>query len=126
MRELRVQVSLSATSTRVVATEDDETGSTTVLRAALDTRPSHPRALQWLLEAIALWQGSPVRAVLTADSRRSSSATPLWDEWFGDFGGALYTLEVEAHHERRRRRDRVGALRRRPRQLVLFAARRSR
>lgn len=53
------------TTTRVVAldgpTEND-------LKAQLSKDPAHPRALATLLEAIALWQGQPVRAALCADA----------------------------------------------------------
>jgi hypothetical protein len=41
----------------------------TLLKGLLRGTPSHPRALPTLLEAVALWQGVPVRAVLCADER---------------------------------------------------------
>ena len=64
-----------------------------VLRAQLPAEPDHPRAVQWLIEAIALWQGQPVHAVLAADTSSASYVTRLYPAWFTDFGGALYTLE---------------------------------
>lgn len=36
----------------------------TILKAQLARDPQHPRALATLLEAVALWQGLPVRAAL--------------------------------------------------------------
>jgi hypothetical protein len=64
-----------------------------ILRAQLPAAPAHPRAVQWLIEALALWQGSPVHAVLAADAASSTYVTRLYPAWFTDFGGALYTLE---------------------------------
>lgn len=49
--------------------------------------------MQWLIEAIALWEGESVHAVLAADPSSASYVTRLYPEWFADFGGALYTLE---------------------------------
>ena len=68
-------------------------GSRTLLKARLSSSPSHPRALQWLLEAIALWEGAPVRAVLSAVGEGGAFAPPLLQDWFPDFGGPLYILE---------------------------------
>ena len=36
------------------------------LRAVLPRRPAHPRALHTLLDALAMWHGSPVHAALVA------------------------------------------------------------
>lgn len=120
MREMHVRVTLRSATTTIVASEETSEGATTILKAALDRTPSHPRALQWMLEAIALWQGARVRAVLAAAARTDSCGMHLWGDWFADHGGALYTLELDPEPARRRRRDRVGALRSRPRQLTLF------
>ena len=122
MRELRVVIAPSAISTRVIATEHSDAGTETLLKARLAAEPSHPRALSWLLESIALWQGRTVRAALVADGNRSSSGTRLYTDWFADFGGALYTLELAHRRERRVHRDRVAGLGSYAdlRQLVLF------
>lgn len=120
MREMHVRVTLRSATTTIVATEETSQGATTVLKAALDGTPSHPRALQWLLEAIALWQGAKVHAVLAAAERTTSCGMHLWGDWLPDHGGALFTLELEHEPVRRRRRDRVGTLRPRARQLTLF------
>ncbi len=46
-----------------------------------------------LLEAIALWQGLPIRAALCADAGPDGSGTSLYRETFTDVGGPLYTLD---------------------------------
>lgn len=78
----------------------------TLLKGLLRGTPSHPRALPTLLEAVALWQGVPVRAVLCADEQAVSSDSPLlraaWDE-----GGALYNVTFVPGLERPRRRTGV-------------------
>jgi hypothetical protein len=82
----------------------DSVSKRPVLRAELSPDPAHPRAVQWLIEALALWQGQPVHAVLAADASSTTYVTRLYPAWFTDFGGALYTLEFRegryrhAHH----------------------------
>lgn len=97
---------------------------TTLLKAQLRATPSSRTALSTLLEAIALWQGRPVRAALAVDSRRASSDTSLCRDSFPDFGSALYSLEyVEALRPPRRRDPLTGMGRFDDlRQLLLFAA----
>lgn len=122
MQELRVVIAPNANSTRVIATEHSECGSQTLLKARLSAEPSHPRALSWLLESLALWQGQTVRAALVADGGRTSSGTRLYADWFADFGGALYTLEFVGRHQHRVHRDRLDGMGSYAdlRQLVLF------
>ena len=45
------------------------------------------------LEAIALWQGRPIRAALCADAPPGGSDSSLFRETFTDVGGPLYTLD---------------------------------
>lgn len=98
----------------------------TLLRAILRGEPAHPRALATFLEAIALWQGAPVRAVLCADEKGPSSDSTLfraaWDE-----GGALYSINWVpglGHRSRRPQGVRgVGDFRDLERTLVWEAAR---
>lgn len=78
--------------TRVMVTRGQEI----LLKAQLGPGPSHPRAAQWLMEAIALWEGSPVRAVIAADSSGATCAKRFWDAVGMDFGGALYSLRLAA------------------------------
>mgnify|MGYP001054359640 CR=1 FL=1 len=106
MDPLWMAVSPGASATRVLATD----GSETILKARLSRAPSHPRALQWMLEAVALWQGRHVHAVLCAPRSGDRSHVPLYPEWFDDFGGALYSLEWIPHEAPQRPRDAVGAM----------------
>jgi len=109
MNELRMVLSPGPSATRVIAIAAGADGSETVLKARLLPAPAHPRAVQWLLEAVALWQGETVRAALCAGAPGRSCATNLYPEWFADFGNALYSLElVEGRRGRRVHRDAVG------------------
>ena len=86
-------------------------------------RPQHPRALSWLLEALALWEGERVRAALCVAGKEGFCIADLLDD-FG-FGGPLYEIEVvSAAQMQARLRDRVGSglgSFRELRQLRLFA-----
>ena len=75
-------------NTRVLVTSGQEI----LLKAKLSPGPSHPRAAQWLMEAIALWEGAPVRAVISADAQGDGYGSRFWDAVGMDFGGALYSL----------------------------------
>lgn len=92
-------------ATRVIALSKGQT----LLKAHLQTSPAHPRALQWLLEAVALWQGTKVRCVLCADGGVGTHVTNLYRDYFADFGGPLYALEYGAElGDVIRRADRLG------------------
>lgn len=78
-----------AESTRVLVRYERKV----VLKARLSPGPSHPRAAQWLMEAVALWEGSPVHAVISADGSADGYASRFWDAVGMDFGAALYRLE---------------------------------
>lgn len=100
-----VGVAPGSEATRVIALS----GGKTLLKAHLRTRPGHPRALQWLLEAVALWQGSPVRCVLCADGGVGSAARSFYRDYFTDFGGPLYGIEYgQDLRELTRRGDRLA------------------
>jgi len=84
----------------------------TILKAQLAKDPRHPRALATLLEAVALWQGLPVRAALCADGQGVSCDSNIYREAFSDDGGALYSVlwvPVGAHRRRRHRLDGLGS-----------------
>jgi hypothetical protein len=83
-------VSPGPEGTRILVTDRDEVR----LKARLRCPPAHPRALSWLIEAVALWEGAPVRAVLCAGGPHRTFATSFRADWFPDFGGPLYSLEV--------------------------------
>lgn len=93
-------------ATRLIAMD----GPDTLLKARLLRTPSHPRALQWLLEGVALWQGHPVRAVLSAEPSASACGAHLYTDWFPDFGGPLYTIEWAPAERPRRARDGLSGL----------------
>ena len=78
--------------TRVMVTRGQEI----LLKAQLGPGPAHPRAPQWLMEAIALWEGSPIRAVIAADESGATCGRAFWDAVGMDFGGALYSLRLAA------------------------------
>lgn len=97
----------STTETRVLAMAG---ANATILKARLRADPAHPRALTTLLEAVALWQGSQVRAALCADARLPSCDCNLYRGAF-DFGGPLYTVDwVPGPLARRRRVRDVGGM----------------
>lgn len=80
----------SAESTQVMV----RSGTEILLKAKLSPGPAHPRAAQWLMEAVALWEGAPVRGVISADAAGASYARRFWDAVGMDFGGALYSLRL--------------------------------
>jgi hypothetical protein len=82
--------------------------------------------LATLLEAVALWQGQPVRAALCADGLGLSSDSNICREVFLDDGGALYSVvwvPGAAHRRRRRRLDGLGNFRDLERLLIAEVAR---
>jgi hypothetical protein len=85
-----------------------------ILKAHLSLRPSSPRAVIALLEAMALWEGMPVRAALVVDDASTpSTSTSLYRDTFAVFGDEtpLYRLEwVPRSAGARRRRDRLGGM----------------
>jgi hypothetical protein len=94
----------------------------TLLKARLSPSPSSRHALKALLEAVALWQGRPVRAALVAGTEDNSCGTSLFRDCLPDFETALFTLEfVESLRRPRRREDIAGMGRFEDlRQLLLF------
>lgn len=93
--------------TRVLATAGP---TETVLKARLSATAQHPRALPTLLEALALWQGTAVRAAVVVDDQDGSCATRLKLAFAGELDGApLYQLEYVPRH-RPRHRDRLGGM----------------
>ena len=108
MDSIWMGIAPNATSTRVLAMAGPQD---TILKARLLRSPAHPRAMATLLEAIALWQGRPIRAALCADGRPDGSDSSLFRETFTDLGGPLYTLDwIPALEQgrRARRRDIAG------------------
>lgn len=111
MESIWMGIAPGTSTTRVIAMAGP---SETILKAQLARDPGHPRALATLLEAVALWQGQPVRAVLCADARGLSCDSNLCREAFADNGGALYSVvwvPANAHRRRSPRLDGLGAFR---------------
>jgi len=107
MEKIWMAIHPGAEATRVLAIQSGET----ILKARLSPYPKHPRALQWLLEAVALWQGDKVNAALYAGGGDGGPVTSLYRDWFPDFGGPLYEIGwVHNAHRRSRIRDRLGAM----------------
>jgi len=83
----------------------------TILKAHLSLRPASSRAVTALFEAIALWEGAPVRAALVVDeSSTPSCPTTLYRDLFAVFGEStpLYQLEWVPRAVRRRRDGLTG------------------
>jgi hypothetical protein len=79
----------------------------------LSSQPSHIRAVTTFLEALALWQGWAVRAVLVAGASSTSRCpTTLYRDTFATFGdrSQLYELAwVSAPRARRRDQEATGS-----------------
>lgn len=119
MRSIWLGIDSRCDGTRVLATMGP---TETILKARLSATAQHPRAVPTLLEALAMWQGMPVRAALVVDGPDGSSATRLCLDAWADFGGApLYSIEF-VHGRKRRHRDPLDGLGRfhDMRQLLLF------
>ena len=106
-------------STRVIAMR----GLETILKARLRPSPRSPLAIQVLLESMALWEGSRVRAALVVDDDPESPHGALYrDAYRLSATTSLYELDLVSHDDSDHRRD----VRREPRgfgdlqRLVLF------
>lgn len=107
------------TETRILATYR---ARQTLLKARLAARPAHPRAIPTLLEALALWEGEPVRAALCVDGSVDGHARQLVRDLFVlDEPTPLYQLEV-VDVRRRKQREAIEGMGdfRDLRQLLLF------
>lgn len=101
MRSLWVSIESKCDETRVLAMAGP---TQTVLKARLSATAHHPRAVPALLEALAMWEGKPVRAVIVADDTDGSCVNRLGLDWMADMGGGpLYELEFVRGHKRHHR-----------------------
>lgn len=98
---IRAAIFPQSTRTRVVVRQD----SSYLLKARLSPRPAHPRALPRLLEAIALWQGRKVHAVLSAGGWDGACVEDLLRDSLADFGGPFYSLQLTERATHPRPRD---------------------
>ncbi len=84
MESIWMGIAPGPTTTRVIAMAGP---SDTILKAQLAREPHHPRALATLFEAVALWQGQPVRAALCAGPPGLSCDSSFFREVFSGDGG---------------------------------------
>jgi hypothetical protein len=103
MESIWMGISPGPLSTRLLAMRGPKE---VILKAELSRSPASPRAVQALMEALALWEGLPIRAVLVADDHPPSCDTSLYRDAFPDHGVTpFYTLQWVPRGTRRRRRD---------------------
>ena len=107
MESIWMGIAPGTQSTRVIAMAGP---GETILKARLAPDPHHRRALAGLLEALALWQGRPVRAALCVGAEGPSCDSNLYREAFLDDGGALYSVTWVPVGGVRRRRPRLDGL----------------
>lgn len=108
MSSIWLGLSPNTRSTRILAMRGP---GETILKAHLSLHPGSSRAVPALLEAIALWEGLPVRAALVApESSTASCPTTLYRDLFGVFGDStpLYELSWVPRAVRRRRDGLTG------------------
>lgn len=70
------------------------TGKEPLLKARLSRPPQHRQALPMLLEAIAQWQGRPIRAALVADKQGRYDSSLYHDCLVDACETPLYSLEL--------------------------------
>lgn len=93
-------ITSSPMTTRILTTDGPHAP---LLKARLRPQPHHPRALPTLLEALALWQGQKVHAVLGVDAD-----SPMWTSTQLELVGVdtpLYALDLAMTGPRSRVRD---------------------
>jgi hypothetical protein len=108
MRTIWVGIDAKTDETRVLAMAGP---SEVILKARLSSRARHPRSIPSLLEALALWEGASVRAVLAVGGQDDSCITRLALDGLADVDGLpLYTLEFVRADGPRRVRDDLGGM----------------
>ena len=92
MRRIQAAVWPSLRETRVLMTS---ASGQPLLKARLGPMTQlHPAALHTLLDAVSLWQGRPVHAVLAVDVRATSFGTPPGLSFGDHHDSDRYTLHV--------------------------------
>jgi hypothetical protein len=77
------------------------------LRARLPPSPDHPRAVLSLMEAMALWSGAPLHAVVDVDAAAFRRDPERWAMLLGDANEHCVRVHyVSVQQARRARRDR--------------------
>jgi hypothetical protein len=84
----------------------------TLLKARLPHSPRHPRAVQSLCEALALWCGKPVHAAIAAVGPETFCATTPWLDTFELITqpNPLVQIEFVSHARPPRERDGLDGL----------------
>ena len=83
-----------------------------LLKARLDPRPSHPRALLTMLEGLSLWSGHPLCVALHVDERsRPGPGSMLFGDELWPAESALVRFEVVPRGRRRGRLSGLGDFR---------------
>lgn len=104
MSRLEVAIGPSLSSTRLLVKSPM---GECLLKARLLSEPRHLRALETLLEGLALWQGAKAHAVVAVDEQVPLFKTHWHDLWLG-VDTALYSLECAVTGGRRRRDELSG------------------
>ncbi len=78
-------------------------GTGTLLKARMPNPPAHPRAVISLLEALTLWCGQPLRAVIDADAEDVRRQPARWAALLGDAPELAVAVEWSAPPRRRSR-----------------------
>ena len=94
-----------------------------ILKARLPQSPQHPRAIQALAEALALWFNRPVHAAIAADGPEPFCDTTPWQNVLDSItNGPLCEIQIVARARPPRERDGLGGLGdfKDVRQLLLF------
>lgn len=108
MRHLWMGIVPDPMDTRVLVLDGPDD---TLLQARLPHGPQHPRAVEALAEAIALWAGRPVRVVLAAHGPGSFCATRPWLDTFDEITrSALYEIHFVTDPVAPREPHRLGEL----------------
>jgi len=94
-------------NTRLLAT-DGPRG--TLLKACLKEQPSHPRAMETIVEGLSLWEGRRIDAVFAVDAWGGPSLEAHGLHWLECRETPLYSLEVVVPERRRDRRNGVSGL----------------
>lgn len=105
MERLWTAIAPSRRETRILTTAGP---GDPLLTARLSGRIHHPRALPTLLEALALWEGRKVHAVLAADDTLPLFDTEPWTDFGGHEDNPLYSLDLALVSRARRRRGLPG------------------
>ena len=83
-----------------------------LVKARLDPRPSHPRALLTMLEGLSLWSGHPLCVALHVDERSlHGPCSMLFGDELWPAESALVRFEVAPHGRRRGRLSGLGDFR---------------